>query len=185
MTKKFSLSIFIMAALFLMSQTVFAAVAEEFMTDSGLGNVKRLAIAPPNHNKDISTPKEPNTDELIEILDLERQLKNFTVISYYDLISAIKNDTGVDITTADFREAEKVLRENIGKYADAYLILTVANANRPATFFFEVRNANNSDIMYNLINRAGKETAGYKTACDEFFKRFDAAVEREMKNVLR
>ena len=185
MIKKFSLSIFIMAALFLMTQTVFAAVAEEIMTDSSLGSVKRLAIAPPKHNKDISTPKEPNTDELIEILDLDRKMKNVTIISYYDLIAAIKKDTDVDITTADFREAEKVLRENVGRYADAYLTLTVANANKPATFFFEVRNANNSDIMYNLISRAGKETAGYKTVCDEFFRRFDAAVEREMKNVLK
>ena len=183
--KKFALSILITALMILMARPTFAAVGEEIMVGEDLTAVKRLAVAMPNHNKDITTPKEPNLDELLLILDASATAgkpKNYSVISINDVAANIRQDTGVDLTTvADYKEANRIFDENIAKYADAYVVLTIANSQKSSTFFFEVRNAKTGDIMYNLIGRAGKDTGGYTNVCTEFFRRFDLAIDKQRK----
>ena len=182
--KKFALSLLVVALMILMARPTFAAVGEEIMVGENLSVINRLAVAMPNHNKDITTPKEPNRDELLLILDasaISAKTKNYSVISCTDIASNIRQDTGVDLNSVDYKEAYKVFDENIAKYADAYVVLTTANSQKSSTFFFEVRNAQTGDIMYNFITKAGKDTGGYTNACTEFFRRLDLAVEKQRK----
>lgn len=182
--KKFALSLLVVALMILMARPTFAAVGEEIMVGENLGAINRLAVAMPNHNKDITTPKEPNLDELLLILDasaISAKTKNYSVISCTDIAATIRQDTGVDLNAVDYKEANKVFDDNIAKYADAYVVLTTANSQKSSTFFFEVRNAQTGDIMYNFITKAGKDTGGYTNACTEFFRRLDLAVEKQRK----
>ena len=183
--KKFALSLLVVALMILMARPTFAAVGEEIMVGENLGAIKRVAVAMPNHNKDITTPKEPNLDELLLILDasaISGKIKNYSVISCNDIAANIRQDTGVDLlTVADYKEAYKVFDENIAKYADAYVVLTIANSQKSSMLFFKVRNAQTGDIMYNFITKAGKDTGGYTNACTEFFRRLDLAIEKQRK----
>ena len=184
--EKFLLRIALAAVILFTSSTVLAAShVEQVMEGADLTSVKRLAVNCPRHYKVPGVSDEPTLETLIEIMGSYDKAQHYQLISYTDIVNAIKNDTGVDITTLDYKEHKKVFRDNVGKYADAFVTLTTANNDDPTIFIFEVQNAQTKDIMYLLkIRNAsfGKNAKGYTSACGSFYRSFDLAIEKAIKD---
>ena len=183
--KNFLLSILTAMAFILTSTTAFAAVHEQLIDGVDLTKIKRLAVAYPNHYKISNVSDEPTIEALMEMLGTANQSTRFTVIPYNDIVEVIKKDKNVDITKIDdYKEYNKTFENNIGNYADAYVVLTTANNNDPTTFLFKIQNAQTGDVMYLLqINSRsfGKNARGYNSACELFYKTLDLAVTKAEK----
>ncbi len=172
----------LMASILLISSVAMAAYNETVVEGADIGSIKKIAIALPMHYK--VEDAEPTLEELTKIVFEASKRTRFIVVSYDEIVQNIKNDTGVDITTLTENELRKVYAENISKYADAYITMTSANNNDRVIFFFDVQNAADSEPMYQLQTqdrRFTKDTAGYTKACEDFFKKFDAAVQKALK----
>lgn len=183
MLKKFSLAI-LTALLLFTSTTAFAAMKEEIIEGADLTQIKRLAIAYPRHFKLAKVSDEPTIDALIEMLETTNKSTKFYVIPYGEIAESIKKDKDIDITSLEPQEAQKVFMENVANYADSYLLLTTANGHDPTTFLFQIRNAQTDNIMYlNKISSRtfGKNTRGYTSACELFYKTLDIAIEKALK----
>ena len=183
--KNFFLSILTAVAFLLTSTTAFAAIQEQLVNGVDLTKIKRLAVAYPNHYKISNISDEPTIEALIEMLGTANQSTRFTVIPYNDIVEVIKKDKNIDITKIDdYKEYNKTFSENIGNYADAYLVVTTANNNDPTTFIFKIQDVQTGNIMYLLkINSRsfGKNARGYNSACELFYKTFDVAVAKAEK----
>ena len=182
MLKKFSLAILTALLLFTSSKVFAANNLEQIIDGADLTTIKRLAVARPNHYKVPGISDEPTLETLIELIDSYDKAKNFTLIPYTEIVAAIKEDTGVDITTLDYKDEKNGFADNVGKYADAYVTLTTVNNDDPTIFMFKVQNAQTGDIMYLLKVRNGvygKNSKGYNGACEAFYKAFDAAIDKQ------
>ena len=179
--KKFFIAL-MMLAVFVTSSSALAAFEENIEDDVDLNAVKKIAVAYPNYYK--IEEAEP------EIYDLARDIYNagrFTssreIISYEDVASAIRRDTGIDIHSLDVPEAEKVFNQNIGRYADSYVITTVTNNSKRPWLFFYVYNAADGKLMYtysiqsNVLDKSAKD---YTKAAEDFFKQFDETAKKNL-----
>ncbi len=189
MTKKFSIThyalrILVVAAVLLFSTRAFAATHEQLIEGVDLTTIQRLAVGYPNHYKPQMVSDEPTIEALIEMLNTASKATHFYVVPYYEVVESIKSDTGVDITTLDFRAAKETYEDNIGTYADAFVTLTTANNNDPTTFLFKIQNARTGQMMYGLqINSRTfqKNAKGYNGACELFYKTLDMAIDKAAK----
>ena len=179
--KKFFIAL-MMLAVFVTSSSALAAFEENIEDDVDLNAVKKIAVAYPNYYK--IEEAEP------EIYDLARDIYNagrFTssreIVSYEDVASAIRRDTGIDIHSLDVPEAEKVFNQNIGRYADSYVITTVTNNSKRPWLFFYVYNAADGKLMYtysiqsNVLDKSAKD---YTKAAEDFFKQFDETAKKNL-----
>ncbi|WP_196594445.1 hypothetical protein [Pectinatus sottacetonis] len=143
---------FILAAVFItIISTAFAAPATKsvIMDDSfDLSSIHTIAIAMPNY---IQTNNSPKIGDVTAILAQNgfdsRRLKNITIIPYSVIANSIKKDTNIDLQKVDRHTAESVFQKNIKKYADAYLVLTVANNSR-VVLFYDLYSAKTNDYLY-------------------------------------
>lgn len=171
-----------MLAVFMTASLASAAFEENIEDDVDLGAVKKIAIAYPNYFK--TEEAEP------EIYDLAKDIYNagrFTssreIVSYEDVVAAIRRDTGIDIYSLDVPEAEKVYKQNISRYADTYVITTVTNSAKRPWLFFYVYDSNDSRLMYtysvqsNVLDKLAKD---YAKAAEDFFKQFDETAKKNM-----
>lgn len=179
--KKFFAAL-MMLAVFMTASLASAAFEENIEDDVDLGAVKKIAIAYPNYFK--TEEAEP------EIYDLAKDIYNagrFTssreIVSYEDVVAAIRRDTGIDIYSLDVPEAEKVYKQNISRYADTYVITTVTNSAKRPWLFFYVYDSNDSRLMYtysvqsNVLDKLAKD---YAKAAEDFFKQFDETAKKNM-----
>ena len=179
--KKFFIAL-MMLTVFVTSSSALAAFEENIEDDVDLNAVKKIAVAYPNYYK--IEEAEP------EIYDLARDIYNagrFTssreIVSYEDVASAIRRDTGIDIHSLDVPEAEKVFNQNIGRYADSYVITTVTNNSKRPWLFFYVYNAADGKLMYtysiqsNVLDKSAKD---YTKAAEDFFKQFDETAKKNL-----
>ena len=181
MTRKFFAALTLLAVL-LTSSLTFAAFEENIEEDADLKAVKKLAVAYPSYYK--VAEEEPSISELVQdSYSAGKLVSNFDIISYAEVAAAILRDTGVDLTSLNALEAEKLFIANIGKYADAYVVETVTNgANRPWLFFY-VYNAADSKLMYTYsvqsryINKNAKD---YQKAAEDFYKQFAEAADKTL-----
>lgn len=171
-----------MLAVFMTASLASAAFEENIEDDVDLGAVKKIAIAYPNYFK--TEEAEP------EIYDLTKDIYNagrFTssreIVSYEDVVAAIRRDTGIDLYSLDVPEAEKVYKQNISRYADTYVITTVTNSAKRPWLFFYVYDSNDSRLMYtysvqsNVLDKLAKD---YAKAAEDFFKQFDETAKKNM-----
>ena len=180
--KKFFASI-LMAAMFFISSTALAAHEETIPEGADLSIVQNLAVASPQHFKTEMT--EPTIDEFAAILsNAARISKQVHVVTYDDMVENIWRDVKVDIKALHDENSKKIYFDNVGKYADAYVTATSANNNKYTQFFFEVRNAKSGEMLYLLTTQSryySKDLKGYTKACEDFYKNFDAAVQKAVK----
>ena len=171
-----------MLTVFMTASLASAAFEENIEDDVDLGAVKKIAIAYPNYFK--TEEAEP------EIYDLTKDIYNagrFTssreIVSYEDVVAAIRRDTGIDIYSLDVPDAEKVYKQNISRYADTYVITTVTNSAKRPWLFFYVYDSNDSRLMYtysvqsNVLDKLAKD---YAKAAEDFFKQFDETAKKNM-----
>lgn len=180
--KKFFIAV-LMLAVMLTSTVAMAAFKETISEDADIAAVKRLAVALPMHFK--TEDAEPTVEEFTQIIFNSSKAARCYVISYDDIARNIKGDTGVEIESLQEEDARKTFNANVGKYADAYLLVTTANNNKKTQFFFEVYDAKTGDLLYLLTTQAGtigKNAKDYARACEEFYKKFDAAAEKSLKD---
>jgi len=144
--------------------------------------VRKLAIALPDFYK--VDEREPSLAELTKMLaDVGKVSSALEIVTYDDIASNIRRDTGINIYSLDIPEAEKIFKANIAKYADSYLVVTIANNSDKAWLFYYIYDAADSKLMYayqaqgHLIGRSSKD---YLNATKDFFKQFDSAAAKSL-----
>ena len=173
----------LMLAVMLTSTVAMAAFKEDVAEDADIAAIKRLAVALPMHYK--SEDAEPTVEEFTRIIFDASKVARCYVISYEDIARNIKNDTGVEIESLQEEDARKAFSASVGKYADAYVVVTTANNNKKPQFFFQVFDAKSGDLLYVLTTQGGgigKNSKDYGRACEDFYKKFDAAAEKNLKD---
>lgn len=181
--KKF-LTALAMSVVLFTSSIALAAYEETIEEDADLPSVKKIAVAFPNYYK--MEDKEPTINELTrEIYEAGKYSSTREIISYDDVASAIRRDTGIDIYKLDVVEAEKVYNANVAKYADSYVVATFANNSGRPWIFYYIYNAADQKLMYAYSIQSkliGKNTKDYRKSAENFYKQFDnAAVENLSK----
>ena len=188
--RKFFVALMLFAIM--ITSSAEAVVYEESTIEgSNLAAVKKIAIAMPNFYKVEST--EPEIHDLIKLLyDSGKSSSTLEIVSYEDVAAGIRRDTGIDILSLDVPEAMKVYKRNIMRYADAYVIETIANSDKFPQLFFYLYNAADSKLMYTYKIRSRlyqRNKDSYARMADAFFIRFDEVtvqnLSKEEQKILR
>lgn len=165
-------------------------VSEDRVYDQdGMLKIKTLAIAAPIYNGP-KTEGEPDVEDLPEIL-MEGTLADkkgvLNYISYRDVCQNIKVAKHIDILRLDRKKAFGEYKEAIGKYADAYVIVTVSNGTSMndgtrLNLYFEVFDAKTNQIVYMYHKLAPKsatrDTLLYTEIAKDFYTDFIKAQEK-------
>ena len=179
--KKF-LAALAMLAIFLTSSVALAAYEENIEDDADLTTIKTMAVAMPQFYK--MEEAEPTIDELTKsIYAAGRDTSSHDIISYEEIAAAVRRDTGVDIYSLDTVEAEKIFNANIARYADTYMIATIANNSGRPWLFFYVYNAADQKLLYTYSLQSssiGKNAKDYRKAAESFYKQFDMTSEKNL-----
>ncbi len=171
----------------LSAQVAFAYSDKETVYEGAdLKSVHRLAIGLP-----LYTPvgdKAATKEELTQaIADASKGIRTY-VVSYNEAAKAIKADKGVDILALERHKAADEFKKNVDKYADAYVILTVAN-NSGIAFFFDVYKTGTDEMLYTYqiaANRYQDPTVTtYKMLSEEFFRHFETAAAEQQKKAAK
>lgn len=144
-------------------------------------SVERLAIAAPLY---FPLKDSPTMEQLVQLLNESSAVSKHTVITYDIMVQNLMRDKNVDLLKTDRHVSAKIFRDNIANYADAYMILTVANNSR-TVFFFDVYAAGTNEMMYSyqIIAERGDpdDVKNYTMMAQKFYKNFDASVEEQRK----
>jgi len=177
----------VICMLVLSAQLAFAAEGERetIQTGADLVPIHRLAIGKPLYMP--PNDKAPTNDQLTEIVfDASKKARSY-VMSYDAVAESIRAESSVDIKSLDRVKAAKACRENVGKYADAYVIVTVAN-NSTTIFFFEVFKAGTNELLYTYEVAAGKTGRSgvdtkdtYMDLSEKFYQHFEDAAQKQAK----
>lgn len=166
------------------TQAAFANADKTTVQDGAdITTIKRLAVAAPRYQQVDS--QSPDKTMLTQIIFDASRVSHSYVASYDTVADGIKTASNVDIKSLDRRQAAKVFKENVGNYADAYVVLTVANSSR-TTFFFDVYKAGSDELLFTYEIRAnsneGNTVATYNNMCEQFYKHFERAATEQLKN---
>ena len=179
--KKFLVALALLAT-FLTSSVAMAAYEEAIEEDADLRTIKTMAVGMPDYFKIEET--EPTIEELTKMIYATgRDYSSHDIISYEDVAASIRRDTGIDIYGLEALDAEKIYNANIAKYADTYMITTVANNSGKPWLFFYVYNAADSKLLYTYSvqsNSIGKNAKDYRKAAEGFYKQFDQTSEKNL-----
>ena len=181
--KKFVQMLLTVCMVVLSAQVAFANADKVTIQEGAdITTVKRIAVAAPLYMP--VDEKAPNKEMLTQIVSDASRVSRSYVISYDAVAEGIKKATNVDIKSLDRRQAAKVYKENAANYADAYVVLTVANNSR-TTFFFDVFKAGTNELLYTYEIRAnrseGDTIATFNNLCEQFYKHLDRSAEEQIK----
>ena len=182
------LRIYLFAIFFLCfaGETAFAYTDQARLAEGAEADfirIERLAVALP-----LYTPvrEAPSLAELQQVLDSSASVSKRQVIAYETMVQNIARDTGKDLKAQNRHVAAKLFRDNAAKYADSYVLLTVANSSRPC-FFFDVYQAGTNNLLYSyqLITDSDEpeDVKTYAMLVQKFYKTLDAAIQEETKNL--
>ena len=156
-----------------------ATIAEEAGSD--FVRIERLALAAPLY---MPVREAPSREELQQILDTQPTVTKRQIVTYEAVVQNIARDKGVDIRTKDRHVAAKLFRDNVGQYADAYVLLTIANSSR-ACFYFDIFQAGTNRLLYfyQLITDTDEkeDVKTYTMLVNQFYKALDASIQEEIK----
>ena len=160
-----------------------AATAETVNNGEELARMQRLAIIYPDYYQ--SLEKEPTINEFINVLFEAGKVSKNHIISYDEMAVKIKQSTGIDIRVLSKKDARKIFKEHVYKYADGYVLFTLANNSR-LNMFCEVYVPRTNELAYVLRvedskSDESKNVKTYKTMAEEFYKAFDKVVQTEAK----
>ena len=123
-------------------------------------------------------------EELVRLLNEAAAVSKHQVVTYDVMAQNILRDRQVDLYKTDRHVGAKVFRDQVAQYADAYVILTVANNSRTA-FFFDVYAAGTNELLYSYQIIADRDDPDdvktYTEMAQKFYKNFDGSVN-EAKN---
>ena len=145
-------------------------------------NVNRLAVGAPLYVQVEETA--PSIEILTQVISDASRITHANIVTYDAVAAGIQTDKGIDIKALPRREAAKVFKENVASYADAYIILTVANNSR-TTFFFDVYRSGSNELLYTYEVRANKSdgntVATFSSLSEQFYKNWQRSVEAQNK----
>ncbi len=165
------------------TQVAFANVDKSTVIEGAdLTGIHRLAVGSPLYMQ--VNEKAPNKAQLTQIVyDASRSART-VVVSYDTVADGVRNVKSIDMKALPRREGAKVFKENVVDYADAYVILTVAN-NSFTEFFFDVYKAGTNDLLYSYsvaANRHEEDSADtFKSMSEQFYSSFEREVDKQMK----
>ena len=175
--------LFMVLCLVLMSTQVVFANADKVTVAPGadLVSVHRIAVAAPLY---VPAKGAPSKEELTKVLYDASSVARSYVLSYDTIAQDIQKDATVDIKALDRRQAAKKYKENIAKYADAYVVATVAGNGR-TVFFFDVSKAGTDELLYTYeiaANRSEADNIGtYTKLAQQFYKNFERSAVAQQK----
>ena len=181
--KKFIRLFVVLMALVLGSTVCFAnSDKTTILEGADITSIHRLALAKPLY---LPSSLAPTMDQLIEIEGMASSVARMYVIPYPQVAESIQTDKNIDILALDRRQAAKVFKENAASYADAYVVLTVANDSR-TSFFFDVYKAGTNELLYTYqiqANRSEKDSVHtYQNFCEQFYKNFERSIADQQKD---
>ena len=145
-------------------------------------NVNRLAIGAPLYVQVEDTA--PSIEILTQVISDASRITRANIVTYDAVVNDIQADKNIDLKALPRREAAKVFKENVASYADAYIILTVANNSR-TTFFFDVFRSGSNELLYTYEIRANKSdgdtVATFSALSEQFYKNWQRSVETQNK----
>ena len=145
-------------------------------------NVNRLAVGAPLYVQVEET--SPSIEILMQIISDASRITHANIVTYDTIANGIQTDKGIDLKSLPRREAAKIFKENVASYADAYIILTVANSSR-TTFFFDVYRSGSNELLYTYEVRANKSdgntVATFSALSEQFYKNWQRSVEAQNK----
>ena len=176
----------LMLSIMLTSAVAMAAFEETISEDADITAINSLAVALPKHYR--MEASEPSVADFIKIIFDAGKTSKHKIVSYREVTREIMNSTGIDVNALQDANARKVYNDHVAKYADAYIVVTTANNLKKTQFFFEVYDSNTQKLLYLLTVQSrnyGKDNKGYTKACEEFYQRFDEAVEKTIKDAAK
>lgn len=172
------------ALLMLLTSSIASAAFEEKLEDDvDLSTVKKMAIAIPEFYK--VEEREPTLEELTKDLgEAGLEASTLEIIPYEEVIAAIRRDTGIDVHSLEPAEAEKFFLRNVKHYADAYLVLTVANNSDKPWLFYYVYDAKTTKLIYTYSVQSrllGHSAKDYFNTSKDFFRHFDDIAPQKLE----
>ena len=145
-------------------------------------NVNRLAVGAPLYVQVEETA--PSIEILTQVISDASRITHANIVTYDTVANGIQKDKGIDLKTLPRRDAAKIFKEDVAAYADAYIILTVANNSR-TTFFFDVYRSGSNELLYTYEVRANKSdgntVATFSSLSEQFYKNWQRSVEAQNK----
>ena len=145
-------------------------------------NVNRLAIGAPLYIQVGDTA--PSIEILTQVISDASRITHANIVSYDAIVNGIQTNDQIDLKSLPRREAAKVFKDHVASYADAYIILTVANNSR-TTFFFDVYRSGSNELLYTYEVRANKSdgdtVAVFTSLSEQFYKNWQRSVEAQSK----
>ena len=157
-------------------------VEEKPQEGQTVANVETLAIGAP-----LYTEKEgvPTLEEYVNVLNkcgAKVSPKKYKVVPYDVIAKSVLQATGKNIYTMDRIPAMRVFKNNVGKYADAYVVPAVTMSKR-TVLFFDVYSAATNDLLYTYeIILSSEEPDTVKTFSEMvplFYNAFGAEVNKQ------
>lgn len=167
----------------LLSITAFAHSDKETIAEGAdLTTVHRIALGWPLYVK--IDEKDLSDREIIETVYGASKVARTYVLSYDAAAAEIKKNDKVDILVLDKKKAAEEFKKYIKNYADAYVIITIANNSR-LTLFFDLYRAGTNDLLYTyeiIANRSDKSDKNtYNALSEQFYKHFERAATEQQK----
>ena len=126
----------------------------------------------------------PSIEILTQVISDASRITHANIVSYDAIVNGIQTNDQIDLKSLPRREAAKVFKDHVASYADAYIILTVANNSR-TTFFFDVYRSGSNELLYTYEVRANKSdgdtVAVFTSLSEQFYKNWQRSVEAQSK----
>lgn len=181
--KKILQMLVVVCIIVLGTQAAFANAEQELLPEGAdISGINRLAIGAPLYMQ--VNALAPDREALTRIIYEASRVTRTDVISYDTVVDGIKQARHIDIKALPRREGAKIFKENVSDYADAYVVLTVANNSR-TEFFFDVYKSGTDELLYTFRIQANKSEPDsaetFNKLSEQFYKRFDRAAEGQLK----
>lgn len=170
----------LLVVLFFLSSSQLALAYSDKATvleGADISHIERLSIAAPLY---MPIKDSPSMEELVQLLDEASKSSKCQIITYDAMVQNILRDKQIDLLKMDRHVGAKIFRDNVANYADAYMILTVANNSRTA-FFFDVYKAGTNELLYSYQIIADRDEPDdvktYTMLAQKFYKNFDWSIE--------
>lgn len=197
MIKRFFCQLILFVSLCVLPSMAFAETDKVIIDEAmavDLNSIQTIAVMTPQYSP---LPIEPTKEEIENNLKVcgdkifaRVNKKNSTkkILSYDEVAEKILADTKQDIRTMDRRLAARLYRHQIKNYADAFVVLTVANHDPESTYcFFELYQANGSSApFFSYRIQAGRFDDNdlrkrYRSFTEKFYEAFNMACKNQNK----
>ena len=155
----------------------------ETITDGAdLSAIRIIAVGYPRYTPVAAT--DPSYSHLIQIIHKAGKVSKCQVLSFDEVADCIRKDKRLNIKTIDEKKAMEEFKKYVDDYADAYLIVWVANNSR-TSFFFDVYKSGTNELLYTcevIASKYAKDSEyTFTDLTEQFYKKFDNAAEKQRK----